>query len=449
MNKELEESPLLPLLIKFSIPATVAVLTNIVYNITDRYFIGQTIGRYGMSAISLIFPLILVVNGIGFMFSIGSGAFAGIKLGEKKLEEAKKIMGTTTLLVLIVGSIYSLFILLGLESILNFLGATNDNISYARNYAKFLFPATAFQMLLVVLSSSLRTEGSAKLAMNINVLGALLNILLDYTFIVKMGLEMKGAAIATALSATIPCLYLIYYCSRKAIIRLEIENIKICPDLLKRVVNIGVSGFYNQLLNGVMVFIMNKQLLSYGGDIALASVGIITTVRSFINTSFIGFNRGRQPIISYNYGAKKYNRVIETLFISLKIIIGISLILVILSMVFAKEVALFFVKDDPSLVEMTSWAIRRNLCMMVFTALYLGCANYFQGVGKGNITTRLLILRLLLLNIPLLLILPKFLGLLGVVIAFPISDFIASIAASIHIRNEVRGLRRLNKIKNI
>ena len=327
------------------------------------------------------------------------------------------------------------------------MGGTKGNLVYGMEYCRWLFPAITAQMFYVVSCAFLRTEGRPNYSMVMNLCSAFLNMILDYLFIVKFSMGMKGAAIATAISTSLPAIYLITYFLRSKILRLR--WIYVMPNFLiiKKLLSIGSSAFFNQMLNGVMVFIMNRQLLIHGGDLALAAIGIITTIRSFINTSFIGFNHGRQPILSFNYGAKNYERVKKTFILSTKIILSISLSLVVIVMVNARGISSFFLEEDEKLIEFTSWAVRRNLFLMIATALYLTCANYFQAVGKGNITTRLLIIRLLVLNIPLLYILPNLFGIFGILIAFPISDGIASLIASVFIYREMKELSYKSKIE--
>lgn len=440
LNKSLDKGPLLPLLIKFSIPSTIAVLINIIYNITDRYFIGQSVGRYGMSALSIVFPLILLINGSGMMFSVGGGALAGIRLGERKKREARRVLGTTVFWIFAVGALYTGVILTFLRDILTFMGGTEGNLDYAVEYGRWLFPAITAQMLYVVLCAFLRTESRPNYSMGMNLFSAFMNMVLDYIFIVHMGMGMKGAALATAIATTLPAIYLLAYFFRSENLRLMKAYIRPGSEIIRRILFIGSSAFFNQMLNGVMVFIMNRQLLNYGGDLALAAIGIITTVRSFINTSFIGFNHGRQPILSFNYGAKNYKRVRETFMLSSKVILTISIVFVTLAMLGAEHISDFFLKDDPKLVEFTSWALRRHLFLMMATAAYLTCANYFQAVGKGNITTRLLTVRLLVINIPLLFILPKYMGILGILLSFPIADGSAALIASLTMKRELNKL---------
>jgi len=440
MNIELEKKKILPLLIKFSIPSTVAVLINMIYNITDRYFIGQNVGRDGLGALAIIFPITILIGGIGMFFAIGGASAAGIKLGERDRGGAEKVLGTTIFWIMVIGFNLTALILLNLTSILEILGASKNNIGYAYTYYAYIIPTLVLQLVFMSLNAFIRTEGNPMLSMKINLMGAALNTLLDYILIVRFGIGIKGAAIGTAIAGVVPAIIQLYHFFRSDIITLKLKNIRPNLEVMKAISKIGIGSFLNQFLNGVSVYIMNVKLNYYGGDLAIAAVGIVSTSRNFINTSFIGFNQGRQPILSYNYGAKKFDRVKETFILSTKITFTIALILVFVVVGNSDMVARFFVNDE-KLVEFTGHAIRLNLFMMVSTALYLSGTNYFQAVGKGKKTTQLLTIRLVVLTIPLIYILPIFLGLNGVWLAFPISDTIAAVIAMCFMRKEFKELK--------
>ncbi|HAS79771.1 MAG TPA: MATE family efflux transporter [Fusobacteriaceae bacterium] len=440
MNSELERKKILPLLIKFSIPSTIAVLINMIYNITDRYFIGQNVGRDGLGALAIIFPVTILIGGIGMFFAIGGASAAGIKLGEKNKDKAEKVLGTTIFWIVIIGISMATLILLNLTSILKLLGASKNNIGYAYTYYLYIIPTLVFQLIFMSLNAFIRTEGNPMLSMKINLLGAALNTLLDYILIVKFEMGIKGAAIGTAAAGVVPAIIQLYHFFRSDILTLKLKNIKPDLEVMTEISRIGIGSFLNQFLNGFSVYIMNVKLNYYGGDLAIAAVGIVSTSRNFINTSFIGFNQGRQPILSYNYGAKKFDRVKETFLLSTKITFTIALILVFVVVGNSDMVANFFV-NDKKLVEFTAHAIRLNLFMMVSTALYLSGTNYFQAVGKGNKTTQLLTIRLVVLTIPLIHILPIFWGLNGVWLAFPTSDTIAAIVAMYFMKKEFKGMK--------
>jgi len=437
MNIELEKKKILPLLIKFSIPSTIAVLINMIYNITDRYFIGQNIGRDGLGGLSIIFPVVIFIGGIGMFFSIGGGSAAGIKLGEQDREGTEKVLGTTIFWIIIIGSLVSTLILVFLTPFLNLLGASENNFIHAYSYFKYLIPFLVFQLIFMSLNSFIRTEGMPMLSMKINVSSAILNTFLDYLFIVKLNMGMEGAALGTGLAGVLPALLQIHHFIMSDRIKLRLKNIRPNLVVMTNISKIGIASFLNQLLNGISVYIMNIKLGYYGGDLAIAAVGIVSTSRNFINTSFIGFNQGRQPILSYNYGAKNYKRVKETFIISTKITFTIAITLTAFVLFNANSVASFFVNDS-KLVEFSGHAMKTNLFMMVSTAMYLSGTNYFQSVGKGHKTTQLLMIRLVILTIPLLLILPNYLGLSGVWLAFPISDTISAVISMTFMRKEFK-----------
>ncbi|OQY41696.1 MAG: hypothetical protein B6227_04285 [Fusobacteriia bacterium 4572_74] len=373
------------------------------------------------------------------MFFNGGASAAGLKLGEKDRVGAEKVLGTTIFWIVVMGLSIAALILLNLTPLLKILGASKNNIGYAYTYYVYIIPTLVFQLVFMSLNAFIRTEGNPMLSMKINLLGAILNTFLDYILIIRFGMGIKGAAIGTAAAGVIPAIIQLYHFFRSDIIILKLKNIRPNLEIMKGISKIGIGSFLNQFLNGISVYIMNVKLNYYGGDLAIAAVGIVSTSRNFINTSFIGFNQGRQPILSYNYGAKKFNRVKETFVLSTKITFTIALILVFVVVGNSDMVANFFV-NDKNLIEFTAHAIRLNLFMMVSTTLYLSGTNYFQAVGKGKKTTQLLTIRLAVLTIPLLYILPIFWGLNGVWLAFPISDTIAAVVAMYFMREEFKGL---------
>ncbi len=441
---EFREGNILKLLIRFSIPSTIAALIAIIYNITDRYFIGQVVGRHGISAMVILFPLLLLFNSCGMLFGTGGGALASIYLGKKDTASARKVLGTSIFTVIVIGAFFTLITISFSEKIGILLGASENNLSYFLEYTKYFFPSIIFQVLVLSIVPFIRSDGKPFISLVISLSSALTNILLDYILVIKLGQGMKGAAIATSISNIIPCVLMgIYFLYKTDLLKLETKYLNFDLKLIKEIANIGSSGFFNQILNSAFGFILNVQLINYGGDIPLAGMGIMTVVRSFINTSFIGLNQGRLPIISYNWGAKRYSRVIHTFLYSVGVTLTLSLILVFFIRNFSYEIGSFFVKNDAPLVEYIGNSIPIHLGFMVSTALYLSCANYFQAVGKGSISAKLTILRLGILTIPLTILLPMKFGVFGILIAFPISDCIAALVAIVSVSKEILRIKKL------
>lgn len=346
---EFREGNIIKLLIKFSVPATFASLITIIYNVTDRYYIGQAVGRNGIGAIATIFPLIMLLNACGTLFAIGGGALSGIYLGKQEIDNARKILGVSFFCLLVIGLFFTSFGTIFMKEIVLFLGATENTIEYTMDYCKYFFPSMTFQILILAFSAFLRTDGRPILSMMTNFISAISNMGLDYLWVVKLSYGMKGAALATTISNVIPGIFLIIYFLRGKLLRLELKHIKGDIKTIKEIMSVGVSGFFNQSLNGVYAYALNTRLIKYGGDLAIAGMGIMTIVRNFLNTSYLGLNQGRQPILSYNWGAKNYKRVLKTFTYSLGMSIFLAIFLVFLIRYHAREIAGFFVKNDSEL----------------------------------------------------------------------------------------------------
>lgn len=447
-EKEFREGKLLPMLIRFSIPSTISALTIIIYNVTDRYFIGQAVGRNGIGAIATIFPIILLLNATGMLFSIGGAALAGIKMGREDIVGARKVLGTSMYAVIVVGAIYTIVGMAFQVPIAKFLGAGENNLSYAVEYNTYFFPSIIFQLIFTSFCAFVRVEGNPMMSMIINLSSALANIILDYFLVIVIPWGMKGAAIATSISNIIPSIILIWYFSKSNLLKLERKYVKFNGKILKGISSIGTSAFLNQFFNGLYVYVLNIQLVRYGGEIALAAMGIMSILRNFVNTSYVGLNQGRQPILSYNWGARNYKRVKDTFYASISITAVASIILVGLIVGKAAFMAGFFVKNDPELINYTVKGIYVHLGFMVSTAVYLSCTNYFQAVGKGYITSRFIFVRLMLLSIPLAYILPLKWGAVGALLSFPISDTIAGGLALYVMYREIKSLDYKQQIEN-
>ena len=447
-EKEFKEGKLLPMLIRFSVPSTISALTIIIYNVTDRYFIGQAVGRNGIGAIAVIFPLILLLNATGMLFSIGGAALAGIKMGREDIAGARKVLGTSMYIIIAVGAFYTIFGLLFQVPIAKFLGAGENNLQYAVDYNLFFFPSIIFQLIFTAFCSFVRLEGNPVMSMIINLSSAFANIILDYLLVVVIPWGMKGAALATSVSNIIPAILLIRYFSASNLLKLEKRYIKFNLNIFKGILSIGISAFLNQFLNGLYVYVLNIQLVRYGGEIALAAMGIMSILRNFINTSYVGMNQGRQPILSYNWGARNYKRVKDTFFAFISITAVASIILVSTIVLKAPFMAGFFVKNDHELISYTVKGIHIHLGFMISTAVYLSCTNYFQAVGKGYITSRFIFLRLVVLSIPLAYILPLKWGAMGALLSFPISDTIAGLTALYVMYREIKSLNYKQRVED-
>ncbi len=437
-DSEFRNGKLLPLLLKFAFPSTMVALSSILFSITDRYFIGQAIGRPGIAAVTIAFPLVALIDATGMFFNVGGSSLVGVLMGQGNLTGARKTLGTSMFAVLVLGILYTFLSLVFLEPLSRFLGATDANIIYVKEYIFYLLPSAVFQIAFWSFCSFVRSEGKPMKSMNINFVSIITNVVLDYYFIVVLGWGMKGAAIATSFANFMPAALLFIHFYKSEIIKLEFQYIKWDLKIFKGMFPSGFSSFFNDFLYATYTFILNIQLLKYGGEIALISLGIMTILRNFINTSYIGVSVGRQPIISFNWGAKNFKRIKEVFLLSFWITIFNSIVLIGILLIFSEEIISFFIKDDPEVVSYTTNAINYHLKYMTGTAIYLICATYFQAIRKGQVTTRFVFLRLLVLSIPLSYILPLKWGVIGVYLSFPIADCITALVALFFMKKELK-----------
>lgn len=425
LSLKFEKESTLTTILKFSIPSSLGAIIGMLCVLTDRYFIGQVAGREGMAAIALVFPYAMIINSFNFAFS-GIAIIVGVKLGSKDKVGAEKILCTGFLWIFIVGFFLTIFLFIFNIPILKILGASSSNITSAIEYTNFLIPIATFQIILGQ-STLIRGIGDSVTAMAVNIFTGIFNVILDYFFIIKLDMGVGGAALATLIATALSAFYILFYFYKSDVITFSKEYFSLDLKILKEIFKIGSPRFYNQLLQSSVITVTNIQAGVYGGDIATAAIGIISICRSVINTSLQGFNQGTAAIISYTFGSKNYERVKEVLKIQLYTVVSVSTVLVLIMLFNTEKVVSFFIKNDPSLVEFTVSAMKLNLFLMPFTAIFLACNNFFQSIKDSVIATRFFILRILILNIPLVYILGYFFKEIGVWLAFPISDTLVAV----------------------
>lgn len=417
-------SPLITIL-KFSLPSSFGAIIGLLCVLTDRYFIGQVAGREGMAAVALVFPYAMIINSFNFLFS-GIAVNVGVSLGEGKKALAEKYLTSGFLWISVIGIGLSIILWIFNTPLLYIFGASDSNIAFAKDYTKFLIPIAVFQIFLGQ-STLIRGIGDSVTAMGVNICTGVINVILDYIFILKLNMGISGAALATLIATAISATYVLIYFFFSKDLSYNKNFIAFDKKIIKNIFIIGSPRFYNQLLQSSLITITNRQAGFYGGDLATAAIGIISICRNIISTSMQGFNQGASAIISYNFGARKFSRVIKTFKIQLLVVSFISGSILLVMLTHSKLFVSFFVKNDLVLIDFAAKNLRINLCLMVFTGLFLACNNLFQSIKENRVATRFFLIRILVLNIPLTYILPLFLGELGVWIAFPISDTIVAL----------------------
>lgn len=440
-RQELQEQDIGKLLWKYSLPAIVGMLVNSVYNIVDRIFVGRGVGSLGIAATTVAFPLMLVFMGVAILIGIGSTALISIRLGERRIEEAEKVAGNGAAMLVLLPLILTVLYLFFSEQVLIFFGASEDVLPYARDFTSIIVLGSSFGAVSLGMNNFIRADGSPRTAMFTQILGAGINILLNYTFVFKLGLGIKGSALATVSSQFISALWVLsYFLTGRSSLKLRLCNLKPQRHVLLGIITIGFAPFSLQIANSIQQVILNKTLMSYGGDLALSAVGIIMSVATLLFMPVIGLSQGAQPIIGFNYGAKEYSRVKETL--KKAVIAGTCIVLIgyMAIRLWPTQIVSLFSKEDQALTALASEAMLVYLSMLPVIGFHILCSHYFQAVGKPVQSTILSLSRQVLLFIPLLLILPRFWGIDGVWRTAPIADSIAVLLTALLIFREMKNL---------
>lgn len=438
-TKQLGQTKITKLLLKFSIPATVGMLVNALYNVVDRIFVGNGVGRLALSAITAEFPMTLVVMAFNMLIGIGASTLISIRLGEGKKEEAQEILGNAFVLFLIIGALVTVLGLVFLEPILELLGASPDVMPYAKEYAGILTAGTLAFTFGMGMNNMIRAEGNPKMAMATMLIGAVTNIILDPIFIYVFKWGIKGAAIATIISKIISAIWVLrYFLTGSGHLRLDIRKIKMKAAHIMSILSLGVAPFIMQLTASMLNLILNNSLMFYGGDLAMAAMGIVSGITNLMLMPLFGISQGLQPIIGYNYGARNFSRVKEALQKGMLLATAISIFGFLVIMLFPSQLVALFGKNDAPLIAMGAEGLQRFLFTLpILGALVVG-SNYFQAIGKPKRALFLSLTRQLLFFIPSIIILPKFWGLKGIFYSGPVSDVLSTTVMAVFLLWELR-----------
>lgn len=427
--ESLAEEKISKLIIKYSIPAILSMLITSLYNIVDRVFIGSIngVGGLAIAGLGVTMPIFTLIVSFGVLISMGATTNIAIKLGEGNHEEAEKYLGNAVLFSVIISIFIMIIGLNFINPILNVFGASYDTIIYAREYISVILLGSVTCITGFTLNNIIRVDGNPKFAAKTMILGCLINIILDPIFIFKFNMGIKGAAIATVLTQVIIFAILIYYfLSEKSTIKIRRYNLKLDFKIIRKIIILGISPFIMELATSFVSLIMNNYLKIYGGDLAIGAMTAINSIILIFIMPIFGINQGIQAIIGYNYGAKKYKRVKDTLKLSIIYSTVISIVGFLLIEIFPKVLVSVF-SNDSQLMDVAIIGIRvYSLTLPLIGIILIGPA-YFQAIGKIKQSMFLSVLRQIVVLIPILFILPRFIGLSGVWLAQPITDLITTL----------------------
>ena len=438
--------PIGHLLMRFAIPSVVSMLVNALYNIVDQIFIGTGVGYLGNAATTVSFPLQTIILALGTMIGAGASAYAAIKLGEKREQEAEHTLGNAFFMLVLAGIIIMVVGLVFLEPILYLFGATAKNFAYSQDYASIILLGTVFNLLGIGLSNMARTDGSPNIAMLSMIAGAVLNTILDPIYIFVFHWGVKGAAIATITSQIIGAVILVYYFLKKSTMRLHISQMKIKKTIFVSILSLGFSSCITQTAATIMQVVMNNSLVYYGdltsttGDVALSAMGIVLKISMIITSICIGIGIGAQPILGFNKGARQPKRIKETYKKASSIAVLTSIIGWGVCIAIPGVILSLFGSSDPVFSTFAQRAMRVYMLGIFTAGFQITATSYFQATGQPLKASVLSMMRQLILLIPLILILPLFFGLDGILFAGPIADISSGIVVFVFISKEMKKL---------
>ena len=445
---ELSEKPVFSLLLQYAIPAIVAMVASSLYNIVDGIFIGQGVGAGAIMGLAITMPIMNLSAAFGAMVGVGGSTLLSVKLGEKDYNFAAKILGNVITLNCIIGIGLGAVMLLFLDPILRFFGASDYTIPYARDFMVIVLIGNVFTHLFLGLNAMLRSSGKPKKAMKATIMTVIINIALAPLFIFVLHLGIRGAALATVLSQLIVLLWQFkLFSSPDELIHLRRDTYRLERRIVTGSLSIGLSPFLINLCACIVVIIINKQLVSYGGDVAVGAYGIANRMMFFFVMVVIGINQGMQPIAGFNFGAKHYTRLNQVLKYAITIATGIWIVGFIVCVLLATPVASAFTNDEELLKE-AAHALRVMNLVVPIIGFQMITIGFFQSIGKAGISIFLSLTRQLLFLVPLLLILPNFFGLEGIWYSVPIADGTAAITAAIVLIYHMRKFKMRGKLEN-
>ncbi|AVD35834.1 MATE family efflux transporter [Clostridioides difficile] len=422
------------LLFKLATPAIIAQIVNVLYNIVDRIFIGRMEnGEVAMAGVGVAFPIIIIIMACSYLIGMGGGPLAAIKMGEQNNDEAEKIMSNSFSVLVILAILLTIGFKIGKEPLLWIFGASESTIGYSMDYLNIYLMGTVFVQISMGMNTFINTQGFATTGMMTVAIGALINIILDPIFIFGFNMGVKGAALATIIAQGVSAIWvLMFLFGKKSILKIKKKYMIPKASIVLPVLGLGISPFIMQSTESLVLISLNSKLQMYGGDLAVGSMAIMSSIMQILMLPNMGVTQGAQPIISYNYGSGQLDRVKKTFKLCLLSCLTYSTILWLLLMIFPTFFVSIFNKN-PQLLSMTSWSIKIYFAGAFMFGIQIACQQTFLALGKATISLVLALLRKIVLLIPLIFILPTFFNekLFAVILAEPVADITAATITAI------------------
>lgn len=450
VEKDLGSGSIGKLLFQLALPAIIAQIINVLYNMVDRMYIGHIpdIGATALTGMGITMPVITAISAFAALVSMGGAPLASIKMGQKKPEEAEKILGNCAGLLVILSLVLTIFFEIFGKDILMIFGASESTIGYAWDYMKIYALGTIFVHLSLGLNAFISAQGYSKISMYTVLLGAICNIILDPIFIFVFDMGVQGAALATIISQALSSIWVVYFLtSKKSFLRLKLKSMRPVPSIILPCLALGLSPFIMQLTESVINVCFNTSLLKYGGDLAVGAMTILGSLMQFSLLPLQGLTQGSQPIISFNYGANNLDRVKKTFKLLLISSVIYSTLFWALSMI-APGLLISIFTSNKELIQFSKWAIHIYMSAVLIFGIQLACQQTFIALGNAKTSVFLALLRKVILLIPLIYILPNIVSdpVFGVFLAEPVADVIAvTVTASMFLYSFKKLMRQSKK----
>jgi putative MATE family efflux protein len=418
------------LMFKLAVPAVVAQLINMLYNIVDRVYIGHLpeVGATALTGVGLCFPVIMLVTAFANLAGAGGAPRAAIELGRGNKENAEKILGNCFTILLCFAVVLTIVFNIGTVPLLRAFGASDSTLPFAADYMHIYVSGSLFIMIVMGLNPFITTQGFANFSMLTTVIGAVINIILDPIFIFALDLGVAGAALASVISQAISAIWVfLFFKGRKTLLNITFVNMRLVGKIILPCLALGMSTFVMVSTESLLSICFNSSLSKYGGDLAVGALTIISSIAQLINLPLHGICQGGQPIISYNYGAGNHRRVREAFRLEFLICVISTCTFFIIVMLFPRALIRIF-GNNSELIDYTVWTCRIYMAGIFAMGVQVSCQQTFVALGQAKVSLLLACLRKLILLIPLIYILPLFFAnkVLAVFLAEPISDIIAA-----------------------
>lgn len=440
----LDDSRIGRLLLKLSLPAFLGMFVMTLYNVVDTIFIGHYIGPLGIAGLTVVFPLQLMAIGIGELSGMGGASVVSRLIGAGKIPRAERAIGNAITTTLLISAAIMVAGLSNPDFWLRLIGSSETVLPYARDYMTIVLYGMFFMSFAMALNNLIRAEGNARIPMIGMIIGAVLNIILDAVFIIALDMGIRGAALATVISQIVSVIYFMsYYFAGKSFLKIRFKNLIIKWDILKPILAIGSASFARMMAGSLSAIFVNRTLVAYGGDYALSSFGILQRILMFAIMPGITIGSGLQPILGFNYGAKRYDKALQAIKLAIAAATACSII-VFLAIYFIPEAFIRVFTTDNELITLASYAAKRLFLVMPMIGFMFVGSLVFQSIGKATQSFITAVARPVLFLIPLIFILPRFLQLDGVWWAFPIADALTVLLTLSFFIPQIKELRSMH-----